>query len=71
MIKSNMGLNYWANFVNTSNPFFVRGGYRNDTTNAGMFAFGNTNGNTNTNHGFRVAVPYSDIKKVKKRNAFT
>ena len=66
-----MGLNYYANFVNTSNPFFIRGGRPDNTTAAGMFAFNNTNGNANTTNGFRVAVPYSDIKKVKKRNAFT
>ena len=52
-----MGLNYYANFVNTSVPFFARGGRADNTTNAGMFAFNNTNGNTNTTNGFRVAVP--------------
>ena len=61
-----MGLDYWADFVNTSNPFFIRGGHYTNTTNAGMFAFGRTDGSANINDGFRVAVPYSDIQKVKK-----
>ena len=46
----------YTNFVYTSNPFFLRGGYYTSTISAGMFAFDNTNG-AYTAAGFRVAVP--------------
>ena len=49
--------NDWAVFANTSSPFFCRGGARNNTTGAGVFAFTGSIGSTNNNDGFRVAVP--------------
>ena len=49
--------NDYANFVFSSRPFFVHGGWANDATGAGIFAFNSTNGNTDTHNGFRVAVP--------------
>ena len=61
MIEYKQGLNYWADFVNTSVPFFGRGGGYYATNNAGVFHVGCTQGKDNANDGFRVAVPYSDI----------
>jgi len=46
-----------AYFVSSYNPWFARGGEYNHGLNAGMFAFGNTNGS----HGvlsFRVVMEY-------------
>ena len=45
-----------ANFVNSSNPWFQRGGNWNNGTNAGVFNSNNNNGNNNYNNGFRVAL---------------
>ena len=47
----------YADFVNTSWPFFDRGGGSYNTTGSGMFAFSSVTGNAYNNHGFRVAVP--------------
>ena len=52
-----MGLNYYSNFPNTNNPFFIRGGNYNNDTNAGVFYFNNNTGNNNSNNSFRVVVP--------------
>ena len=57
MIKKQVGLNYYSNFPNTSNPFFNRGGNYNNETNAGVFYFNNDNGNDWNNNTFRVVVP--------------
>ena len=57
MIKKQVGLNYYSNFPNTSNPFFNRGGNYNNETNAGVFYFNNDNGNDWNNNSFRVGVP--------------
>ena len=46
-----------AYFVDNSYPFFVRGGYYNNTTGAGLFAFDGTTGKAHNNYGFRVAMP--------------
>ena len=55
-----MAFNSWggdnSNFVNSSNPWFERGGNSNNGSNAGVFASNNNNGNNNTNIGFRVAL---------------
>ena len=48
-----MELNYYSAFPCTNGPVFNRGGGYNDTTNAGLFYFGNPNGNANSNHTFR------------------
>ena len=42
----------YANFPNTTNPFFNRGGNYNNS-NAGVFYFNNNNGNANSNNSFR------------------
>jgi hypothetical protein len=44
----------YSNFVNSSNPWFKRGGNSNNGSNAGVFASNNNNGNGNNNVGFRV-----------------
>ena len=45
-----------ANFVNSSNPWFKRGGNYNNTTNSGAFNFNNNNGGSNSNNGFRLVL---------------
>ena len=45
-----------ANFVNPANPWFIRGGNWNNGSESGAFAFNNTNGNANSNNGFRVVL---------------
>ena len=52
-----MGLNYYSNFPNSNNPFFIRGGNYNNGSNAGLFNFNNNNGNAWDNNSFRVVVP--------------
>ena len=43
--------------MNSNNPFFIRGGNRNNTsTNAGVFNFNRNNGNSNSNNGFRMCL---------------
>ena len=44
---------YYSNFPYLSNPFFIRGGNFNNSSNAGLFYFNNANGGTNNNYGFR------------------
>ena len=54
-----------SNFPYSNNPFFIRGGNYNNTTNAGLFYFNNNNGNSNSNNGFRpvlVALRYKERK---------
>ena len=46
----------YAHFVNTSNPFFGRGGGYYHTTNAGIFFFSSSVGAASTNDGFRVTI---------------
>ena len=65
--KKYVGLNYYSNFPNTSNPFFDRGGGYNNDTNAGVFYFNNINGNTNNNDSFRVVVPVLRYKGKQNR----
>ena len=43
-----------ANFVNSDNPWFIRGGNATNTTNAGVFNFNRNNGNANDNISARV-----------------
>ena len=45
-----------ANFANSSNPWFKRGGNWNNGTESGAFAFNNNSGTTNTNNSFRVVL---------------
>jgi hypothetical protein len=52
--KPNVGDN--ANFVTSGNPWFIRGGNSNNGANAGVFAFNNANGDTNTNNAWRAVV---------------
>ena len=40
-------------FPSTSNPFFLRGGYCNGGTSAGVFCFGNYHGDSNSGYSFR------------------
>lgn len=62
-----LGLDYYSNFPNSNNPFFIRGGNYSNTTNAGVFYFNNSNGTANTNNSFRVVVPvlrcYENLKQ--------
>ena len=54
-----MGINLFydnANFVNSNNPFFKRGGNYNNGSNAGVFNFNNNNGNANSNNSFRMCL---------------
>ena len=43
-----------ANFVNSSNPWFKRGGNYNNTSNAGVFNFNNNTGDANGVAGARM-----------------
>ena len=43
----------YSNFPDTSNPFFVRGGAYNNGTNAGVFYFNVSNGNSDSISSFR------------------
>ena len=45
-----------ANFVSAGNPWFYRGGNRNNTASAGVFATTNSNGNANSNDSFRIVL---------------
>lgn len=45
-----------ANFVNSGFPWFLRGGYWDDGTNAGVFGSGDYNGYGSYYYGFRVAL---------------
>ena len=40
----------------TDGPFFIRGGWSRDNTNAGVFAFADNNGNANYNYGYRLVL---------------
>jgi hypothetical protein len=44
----------YSNFVNSTNPWFERGGNSNNGSNAGVFASNRNNGNANNNISFRV-----------------
>ena len=50
----------YNNFVNTTEPFFIRGGSMEMETSgvyaAGIFAYGRTNGGTQDNFSFRIAL---------------
>ena len=46
----------YADFVNSSGPWFGRGGYFANGDSAGVFNFGFSTGGGNTNGGFRVAL---------------
>ena len=59
-----------ANFVESSNPWFKRGGNYNNGAFAGAFAFNRNTGGVNTNNGFRVVLAYYYDKKVIKTNYF-
>ncbi len=48
--------NDYASFVNSSKPFFKRGGDYSDTSNAGVFYFNYNNGYSYYNNGFRVCL---------------
>ena len=43
----------WSNFPNTDWPFFKRGGYCSNGTDAGMFYFNNDSGGNNSERSFR------------------
>ena len=45
-----------ARFVNTSNPWFVRGGYYIDSTSAGVFDFSSSNSNLSSNFSSRLVI---------------
>ena len=45
-----------AHFVNSSNPWFKRGGMYSMGLASGVFAFANTNGHVNGNNSFRVVL---------------
>ena len=46
----------YAFFVNSNLPFFARGGNCNVTSNAGLFYFGSTLGNSSSGYGVRVCL---------------
>ena len=60
LCKSKKGLS--CNFLNSSNPFFKRGGNYNNGSSAGVFYSNNNNGNNNSNNGFRVALPGAALR---------
>ena len=47
----------YSYFPYSSLPFFLRGGYCNATSNAGVFDFGSVNGSYDSNYSFRVVLP--------------
>jgi hypothetical protein len=49
-----MKKHFW--FVNHGNPWFIRGTNFNHGSDAGVFAFDNTNGHANTTVSFRVVL---------------
>ena len=59
--NSGMSTNSWYSdysiFPRTNYPFFFRGGYCSDGTNAGVFFFNNLTGYYYSNFSFRVVVP--------------
>ena len=44
-----MEIGYWSKFPYSGNPVFDRGGNYANTTNAGLFFFGNPSGEAKTN----------------------
>ena len=48
--------NDYAIFVSSSLPWFRRGGYYNDGSDAGVFSFSNGNGDANSRYSFRVVL---------------
>ena len=57
---------YYSYFPGLNNPFFNRGGNYWNTSNAGLFAFNRTNGNSNYNNGFRPVLVATSIHKILK-----
>ena len=51
-----------SNFVDSTNPWFNRGGNYNNGVLAGQFNFNRNTGGTNTNIGFRLALADESIK---------
>ncbi len=47
----------YSGFPLSSSPFFIRGGYYNDTSGAGVFYFSYRNGNGSSSNSFRVVLP--------------
>ena len=45
-----------SNFVNSSYPWFARGGYPGNGSSAGLFGSNDGDGNTSSSNGFRVAL---------------
>ena len=45
-----------TNFVNSTNPWFNRGGRSDNTTGSGQFAYNNNNGDANWNRGTRLVL---------------
>ena len=45
-----------ASFVSSNYPFFVRGAYYNNTSNAGVFYYARYNGSNSSYYGFRVCL---------------
>ena len=54
-----------ANFVLSSEPWFIRGAAYSDGLNAGVFTFNNEYGRIGGNHSFRVVL-YTIFKKSLK-----
>ena len=46
----------YAHFVNSNDPFFKRGGYYDNTSDAGVFDFDYYNGNSSSAYGFRMCL---------------
>ena len=46
----------YASFPNSSSSWFIRGGYYNDGTNAGVFYFGSVNGGVNSYYSARAVL---------------
>ena len=67
-LLANEGLN--CNFLNSSNPFFKRGGNYNNGSNAGVFNSNNNNGNGNNNNSFRVVLGGAALRYTRRRKPF-
>ena len=55
-----------ANFVESTNPWFNRGGGYNDGGIAGQFNFNTNTGEANGDHGFRVVLARLNYKSLLK-----
>ena len=57
---------YYSYFPGLNNPFFIRGGRFDNNSNAGLFTFNRSDGNSNYRDGFRPVLVATSIHKILK-----